>query len=112
MHTLGPSEQHAWPLNSALCVNNKMKENKVFIPRDKPKSFVIGILSCLVGLFVAGPILIAGKYYEINLIEIIGQFMFISCWVLFATSWLIFIFGLTNGKYKNLEEKEWSEQLW
>jgi len=89
-----------------------MKENKPFIPKDKPKSFVTGILSCLVGLFVAAPILIAGKYYENNLIENLGQFMFMSCWVFFAASWLIFIFGLNNGKYKNLEEKEWSEQLW
>ena len=89
-----------------------MKENKPFIPKDKPKSFVTGILSSLLGLFVAAPILITGKYYDNNVIENLGYFMFISFWVLFAASCLVFIIGLSNGKYKNLEEKEWNEQQW
>ena len=33
VHTLGPSEQHAWPLNSALEVKNKMKEFTPYIIR-------------------------------------------------------------------------------
>jgi len=30
-HTLGPSKQHAWPLNSALTIGNKMSLNKYLI---------------------------------------------------------------------------------
>ena len=35
MHTLGPSEQHAWPLNSALAVKNKNHMNLDIEERKK-----------------------------------------------------------------------------
>ena len=89
-----------------------MKEMKSLIPSDKPKSWVLGILSGLVCLLIAGPILIAGMHYEITTIRIIGQLLFVCCWLLFAVAWLVFLLGLANGKYITIEKKEWKDQLW
>jgi hypothetical protein len=88
------------------------KEKRPFIPNDKPKSWVIGILSGIAGLLVAGPFLVTGTHYEITAINEIGQLLFFFCWLSCAIFCLIFVVGLSSGKYKNIEQKEWHKQLW
>lgn len=89
---------------------NKTKEQ--FIPRDKPKSWVLGILSVLVGLLVVSPIIFIGAYFNFKFIQYISMGLFVLFWLTFAISWLVFGIGLFGGKYRNLQKQEWSKQLW
>lgn len=88
-----------------------MSEPKPFIPRDKPKSWVVGILAGLVGLAVGLCGLIAA-WAGINWLESLAIFSFTVCWLVFAAMWFVFAFGQITGRYKNIQPKEWSEQLW
>ena len=90
----------------------KKGNKKPFIPKDKPKSWILGIISALIALLIIGPILFIGAYLGNEFIKGIGYLLFISCWLVFTVTWLIFIVGLISGKYKNIEEKKWADQLW
>ena len=83
-----------------------------FIPRDKPRSWVIGVLSGLIGLLVAGPIMANGAYFEFSFVKDTGITVFIICWLGFAISWLIFAFGMVTGKYRDIHAQDWNKQLW
>lgn len=89
-----------------------IKKKKPFIPKDKPKSWVVGISSSLVGLLLAGPIMFLGSYLELSFIAAIGMAIFIICWVAFIVTWFVFAIGLFKGKYRNMQEREWGEQIW
>ena len=85
---------------------------KTFIPKNKPKSWVIGVIAILIGLLLASPIMAIGAIYKIEIIKNIGIFIFLVCWGIAAIMWFLFIFGLLTGKYRNIELKEWSQQSW
>lgn len=88
------------------------QKKQPFIPRDKPKSWVLGVLSGLVGLIVAGPMMFAGGYFDLGLVKGIGITMFVICWLTFATSWLVFVVRMLKGKYRDIQDREWCDQLW
>jgi len=88
------------------------KNKKSFFPKDKPKSWVIAVSSALMGLLVAGPIMFLGIYTEVKLVKTIGTIMFVLCWAVFAITSCVCAAGMLTGKYRNLQEKEWKEQLW
>jgi len=85
---------------------------KPFIPRNKPRSWVVFVLSVLCGLFIAGPLLFGGLYFEINEVATLGKVLFFLFWAVAAIMWFVLITGLISGKYKNLPEKDWHEQVW
>ena len=89
-----------------------MTQRKSFIPRDKPKSWCVGIISALVGLLIAGPIMFAGAYLKIGLAKTFGTYIFVICVAIFFMMWLLFMSGLVTGRYKIVEEKDWKEQVW
>lgn len=95
----------------ATGLHGRIKE-KPFIPRNKPKSWVVFILSCLFGLLVAGPIAILGASLAISSVKSLGVSLFMISWTIGMGSWLVFTFGLASGKYKNIQEAEWREQVW
>ena len=90
---------------------NDEKITKPFIPRDKPKSWVIGILGVLIGLgggltgFIGAGMKIAPLYY-------LGISVFVVCWIAAFPSMLFFVFRNFSGRYRNLEERNWKDQLW
>jgi hypothetical protein len=88
------------------------KNKKPFIPKDKPKSWVIFTLACLSGLLVAGPILIGGNILKIKAISTIGMALFILCWSVAAIVWVIYITHFLAGHYKQIEERDWKDQIW
>ena len=89
-----------------------MTQIETFIPRDKPKLWCLGIISALVGLFIAGPIMFAGAYFKIGAIKTFGASIFVACVALFFLMWLVFMAGLARGKYKSLEDRDWKDQVW
>ncbi len=88
-----------------------MSEPKPFIPKDKPKSWVIFILAGLIGLAV-GLVGFAAAWAGISWLKGAAIFIFVLCWLVSAATWLVFIFGLLTGRYKNIQPREWGEQLW
>jgi len=85
---------------------------KPFISRDKPKSWVLFVLGCLCGLLVAGPIAISGVALKIQLVKTIGFSLFFSCWAFGAVMFIIYTFSFVKGRYKDIEPRDWKEQIW
>lgn len=89
-----------------------MTQKRPFVPRNKPKSWCIGIISGMVGLLIAGPIMFAGEYLNVGLVKPFGIFIFVGCILTFFLMWLVFMIGLASGKYGVVEDKDWKEQVW
>jgi len=85
---------------------------KPFIPRDKPKSWVVFIISVLIAVLVAGPIAIAGIKLELSILESIGYLLFIGSWLVGIVSWFVFSGNTAKGKYKNMRAEKWADQKW
>jgi hypothetical protein len=81
-----------------------------FIPRDKPKSFVIFVSAGLVALLVCGPIAFLGAYFEFEPLRYLGFIGAFSCAAAMFVSWPVFMFGLLTGKYRELPQREWTER--
>ena len=85
---------------------------KSFIPKDKPKSWVLFILGCLSGLLVAAPIAISGVTLKVQVIKTIGISLFIGFLVFGAIMYFVYIISLAKGRYKDIESRDWKEQIW
>lgn len=90
---------------------NREKVKKPFIPRDKPKSWVIAILGVLIGLG-GGLMGFVGAGMNIMLLYYLGVSIFFICWIVAFPTMLFFIFRNFSGCYRKLEEKNWREQIW
>jgi hypothetical protein len=88
-----------------------MKETRYFIPRDKPKLWVIGILAGLCG-FGSGLLAFGATWFGLPLAKVLFTAMFFVCWATFVVSWIGFVFGLVCGRYRRLTERPWPEQVW
>lgn len=88
-----------------------MSETTPFIPRDKPRSWVVGVLAALSGLG-AGLIAFSAAVLGIKMIKFIAIIIFVVCWATFAISWVVFVSGLISGRYTNLVARDWRDQVW
>jgi hypothetical protein len=88
-----------------------MSTVKPFIPRDKPRSWVIGVCAGLIGMAV-GLVGFVFAWVGIKPIQAIAIFLFMVCWLTFALSWLVFAFRLLTGHYRNIQSKDWAQQIW
>ena len=89
-----------------------MTNSNHFIPRDKPKSWVVGSLSVISALLVAGPVTLIGIYAESDILFHLGGILFFGSWLLVIVMLVIYRVGVTKGKYVNLGKKDWSNQIW
>lgn len=83
-----------------------------FIPRDKPKSWVLFICAGLLGLLAFAPIIGLGIFFEANWLFRLGVVGFVACWCLMAVSGVVTAVGGFSGRYRNLEAKDWKDQVW
>lgn len=90
----------------------KESNSKPFIPRNKPKSWVVFILACLMSLLVGGPLAILGAWLAVSTIKAIGIALLAGSLAIGIISWLVFMAGTVSGKYKNIQEATWKEQVW
>jgi hypothetical protein len=88
------------------------KIKKPFIPRNKPKSWVIFNLAGLCALLIVAPMMFASVYLKWKFLQFIGMALFICCWATGVAMWFVFFFGMITGKYKAIEERDWHDQLW
>jgi hypothetical protein len=88
-----------------------MSAARPFIPRDKPKFFVVGVLSGLCGLG-SGVAAFAAAALAIPPLKTLCLFLFFVCWLAFAISWFGCLIGYFSGRYEHLATKPWREQVW
>jgi hypothetical protein len=82
-----------------------------FIPEDKPKSWVIFVLSGLIGLG-SGLLGFALMWAGAATLAYIAMALFVGCWLVMAFFGLLFGVGMLSGAYKDLASKPWREQKW
>ncbi len=88
-----------------------MVDKRPFIPRDKPRFWVLFVLAGLSGMGV-GLIGFGAAWFEQRWLASPMMLLFACCWLVAAVSWLGFIFGLLTGRYRNLSPRPWAEQIW
>lgn len=82
-------------------------QKKTFIPTDEPKSFISCIFSVLIGLFVSLLKVFLPMQLQYTITFLWWFFLILS--VLFL---IYFCIGKLSGKYKNIQSRPWSKQLW
>jgi uncharacterized membrane protein len=60
----------------------------------------------------AGGLAILGIVNNILFLEYLGRMLIFVCWAVVMVCLSIGIPGAWSGKYRNLPEKPWREQLW
>ena len=95
------------------CIIDSVSSSKSipFFPRDKPRTWIIGVCAGLSGMTI-GLVGLAFGLLGIRSIQLAALPLFGMCWTVFALSWIVFAFRLMTGNYKNLEAKDWNEQVW
>ena len=82
-----------------------------FIPRDRPKSWVIFVLACLAGLLF-GIVAVFATWRGLSAVESLSRVLFFLCWLAAAMCWLYWRVGTASGQYHNLPERPWRDQVW
>jgi len=88
-----------------------LSESKPFIPLNKPRSWVIFICTCLLGIAL-GLLGFISTWLGFKVVAVLLIALFVLSWVIGFISWLVFISGLISGRYINIQHKQWSEQVW
>jgi hypothetical protein len=83
-----------------------------FIPRDKPKSWVLFICAALIALLFFGPIIGVGIYFDATWLRQLGMFGFFACWCVGAAAGVVLTVGNLSGRYRNLQATDWKDQVW
>jgi hypothetical protein len=58
------------------------------------------------------PLIFGGRYLGMNEIVVLGKAFFFAALGIAVIMWFVFILGLIKGKYKNITEKDWHDQVW
>ena len=87
-------------------------DKKPFIPSDKPKSWVVLLIAILVGLLIGGPILFVSVIYDLSFLRAIGMIIFVGAWTTGVVMACVFVLGVLRGKYGDIRDRPWSEQVW
>ena len=88
-----------------------MAEAKPFIPRDKPKLWVLMTLACLCGLAL-GILVFAAAWVGIPWVSSLMALLLICCCLVGVICGIAFTVNLLMGRYRSLHERPWSEQQW
>lgn len=82
-----------------------------FIPQDKPRFWVVFVLAGLCGLF-AGLVAFVAELQGLSYVAGPFKVVFFVAWIVGAINGLGFTAGLLTGKYTNIRERPWKEQVW
>ena len=92
--------------------NDQPDASRSFLPRDKPKSWVVTIICGLIGVLVAGPLAVIGNVLQIEGLALAGTWIFWGSWLTAAPVSLFYICRLSTGHYKDIENRDWGDQVW
>jgi hypothetical protein len=82
-----------------------------FIPRDKPRSWIVFILAAMVGIGF-GLIALAGAWLKVEALYRVGYALVMSAWLVALVSWISWRNGVASGKYRDLTKRAWRDQVW
>ena len=91
---------------------NQTTSREPFLPRDKPRSWVVAVICGLIAVLAAGPLAIAGVALEIDALKDAGTLLFWCCWIVAIPMGAVFLVKTLAGRYKDIEERDWNEQVW
>jgi hypothetical protein len=89
-----------------------MTTERSFIPRNKPKSWVVSVIACLSCLLVGAPLIFLGSAIGWDWMVRVGFIIVVLSVVTTFGTTTVFLGGMATGKYKALEPRKWREQLW
>lgn len=84
----------------------------IHLPHDKPKSLILFLAALLAGLLVFLPLAIVGLSLERIPMFLTGTAGVAVSWLLAAAMGFLFAFGLHAGRYKEMHELPWRQQVW
>jgi ABC-type multidrug transport system fused ATPase/permease subunit len=88
-----------------------MSKTRHFIPRNKPKSAIVFCLAWLVALFV-GTLRIGADSLSWPMLSSLLLFIYYVFAVIGFLAAALGFYRRITGKYSNISEKSWSEQVW
>ena len=91
---------------------NQSASKDPFLPRDKPKSWIVFIVSGLLGVLIAGPIALSGIWFEIEALVSVGRLLLWSCWAVAVSMWIVHFSRSIAGHYKDVGDHDWKDQIW
>jgi len=90
---------------------NETKVKKPFLPRDKPKSWILAVLFGLIAL-PCGLLAFAGASWHMTYPQYLGTTLFVACWLVAFPNVAYFCIKNFSGRYGRLEDKDWKDQVW
>ena len=87
-------------------------QQRLHLPQDKPKSFVVFLGGTLAGLVVFLPIIVAALALERVTWLLAGSAGLAIVWLAAAFMCLLFTARLAAGDYRHLEPRRWRDQVW
>jgi hypothetical protein len=88
-----------------------MSSKRPFLPTDKPKFWITFVLAGLTGL-AAGLVAFVSSLAGLELVSNVFKVVFVICWAIGAFSCIGLFAGTLTGKYQNLTDQRWKDQLW
>ena len=84
----------------------------IHLPHDKPKSLIVFLAGILAGLLVFLPLAVLGLSLEKPPVFLTGTAGVAVSWLLAAFMGFLFAAGLYAGRYKEMHELPWRDQVW
>ena len=84
----------------------------IHLPHDKPKSLILFLAGLLAGLLVFLPMAVVGLTLEKIAMFLTGTAGVAVSWLLAAAMGFLFAAGLRAGRYKEMHELPWRQQVW
>lgn len=85
---------------------------EIHYPHDKPKSLLVFLAGLVLGLVVFVPLAIAGLALEKVGLFLTGSAGVAVTWLPAAFMGFLFTASLYAGRYKEMRELPWREQVW
>ena len=81
-------------------------------PHDKPKSLIIFFVGLFAGLLVFLTLAVVGLTLEKIAMFLTGSAGVAVSWLLAGAMGFLFAAGLRSGRYKDLHQLPWRQQVW
>lgn len=86
--------------------------SRIHLPHDKPKSLILFLTSLLAGLVIFLPLAVVGLTLEKITMFLTGTTGVALSWMLAGAMGFLFATGLRAGRYREMHELPWRQQVW
>jgi len=88
-----------------------MSRRQPFFPKDKPRSWIIGVSAVLAGLGF-GCLGFLGVFLDWSPLFYLGGALFVLCWLVGFPMIVLFNIRLVAGHYRGLGNTSWEQRPW